>query len=342
MKKISLLNKVIFVASLITSLLLLLACIVPYTTSASFSFLSLGVPLLVIFNLFFSFYWLVFERKVLWISFLSLVVGYFVLGSFIQFGNEKETIGENQLKIMSYNAKGFSGFRKSYGNDASLAIVNFINSHNPDIICFQEFDNRKKKSNDFNSYPYRYIDGGFINEEKKVLQAIYSKYPIIDKGLLNFPESSNQAMFVDVGVAIDTIRIYNLHLESFKVRLGSLKRERSDRLFKRLRESFAKQHEQATILKEHLGKTSFFKVVCGDFNNTQFSSAYHLIKGDMEDAFAKKGSGYGKTIDFWYFPLRIDFVLSDPELEVTSYKSFNIGLSDHEPIMATLQLSPDK
>jgi endonuclease/exonuclease/phosphatase family metal-dependent hydrolase len=56
----------------------------------------------------------------------------------------------------------------------------------------------------------------------------------------------------------------------------------------------------------------------------------------MLDSFSEMGNGYGRTIDFWRFPLRIDFIMVDPSFEVLDHHNYSIDLSDHEPIMATL------
>uniref|UniRef100_UPI0030D816CE endonuclease/exonuclease/phosphatase family protein n=1 Tax=Maribacter arcticus TaxID=561365 RepID=UPI0030D816CE len=92
------------------------------------------------------------------------------------------------------------------------------------------------------------------------------------------------------------------------------------------------------IVREHMNNSPYKNIVCGDFNNTQFSNSYFTIKGNLKDSFLEKGRGYGKTINFWKFPFRIDFVLVDPSLEVLSHKNYNINLSDHEPIMATIKI----
>ncbi|WP_281542908.1 endonuclease/exonuclease/phosphatase family protein [Maribacter aestuarii] len=339
MKKLSFFNKFVFVINLITGLLLLLACMVPYSTSASFSFLSLGVPLLVILNIVFFIYWLTKGKYILWFSIVILIIGYVSLGSFVQFKLDKDSIDDNQLKVMTYNAFGFGGYGSSNSSKASKKIANFIETENPDIISFQEYSQRINRTEVKDDYPYQYVNGGYSSNENRVIQAIYSKYPIINEGVLEFPESANHAIYADIALESDTVRVYNLHLESLNIRPGMVKRERSDRLFKRLRNSFAKQHEQALIFRKNAENCSYAKIVCVDLNNTQFSSAYRIIKGNMNDSFAEEGTGYGKTIYFWRFPFRIDFILADLELEVLSHKNYNIGLSDHEPVMASFKLS---
>lgn len=338
-KRLSFLNTFIVVINIISALPLLLACVVPYTTSASFSFLSLIVPVLVIVNACFFIYWLLKKRRIAWLSASVLVIGYFALGSFIEFKSDSNSGVSHDLTILSYNSMGFGGYLTENRKETTKSIRNFINAQRPEIICFQEYDWRMNKYNQFIEYPYQFF---FDDEKKRVRQAILSKFPIVNEGSLQFPKSFNNGIFADVIVGTDTIRIYNLHLESLKVRPGMIQTERSDRLLKRLRNSFAKQHEQALIFRKNAEECPYKKIVCVDLNNTQFSSAYRIIKGDMNDSFAEEGSGYGKTINFWHFPLRIDFILADTEIKIIGHKNYSLGYSDHEPVMASFKLSSDE
>lgn len=325
--------------NMIFSFCLLLACIIPYTSSASLAFVSLAVPLLVFINILFFIYWLLRKKFYFLLSLSILVYGYLTLGTFIGFNSINKTINnEDSLSIMSFNSLGFQGKKHEWESTAGDTIVKFIQNERPDVVCFQEFDYKKIRSHYFEEYPFKYVDFEFGPDNGRVIQAVYSRHKILEKGILEFPESSNSAIFVDVKYMGDTIRIYNLHLESLNIRPNNIKKERSDKLFGRLRHSFAKQQEQSTIVREHMNNSPYKNIVCGDFNNTQFSNSYFTIKGNLKDSFLEKGRGYGKTINFWKFPFRIDFVLVDPSLEVLSHKNYNINLSDHEPIMATIKI----
>ena len=79
-------------------------------------------------------------------------------------------------------------------------------------------------------------------------------------------------------------------------------------------------------------------IVSGDFNNSAFSYIYNQVKGDLKDTFKEQGNGFGRTYDFKFFPLRIDFILSDQSFEVDSFKTFDVEYSDHYPIMTRLSL----
>lgn len=331
-------SKTVYGLNILFSALLFLAGVVPYTKSASLSFLSLTVPLLVLVNFLFLLYWLMVSPKKISLSFTVLAVGYFVLGSFLVFNESTTTNSKDELKIMSFNVQGFNELDVMNEPNLGEAIVDFFKRENPDVICIQEFSRvwyKKLKQ----QYPY-FSQTPYLAQKTK--QGILSKYPIITEGSLDFPDSWNNAIFVDIKYNKDTVRVYNLHLESLKVRPRSIKRERSDRLLGRLRNSFAKQQEQADLIRNHMDLVNYKKIVCADFNNTQYSYAYNAVKNDMKDSFEEKGFGYGRTINFWKFPLRIDFILTDPGIEVLEHENYNVKLSDHEPIMATLRIGADK
>ncbi|MDX1363085.1 endonuclease/exonuclease/phosphatase family protein [Arenibacter latericius] len=267
-----------------------------------------------------------------------LTVGYLALGTFFKFQASEKPISDGEVSIMSFNTRGFNRSATIKDTTVGTQIVDLVKAEDPDIVFFQEFDYTKKKGEDFNQYDYKYVD--FEYGHKKVVLAIYSKFPIIAKGSLDFPDSSNNAIYVDVVLKKDTVRMYNVHLESHKVvpTVEEFNKESKTRLFKRISGSFAKQQEQVAIFQEHRDATPYKKIVCGDFNNTQFSNVYHVIKGDMQDTFMEQGVGYGRTFNFKYYPLRIDFILVDKAFQVKAHKNLDVKLSDHFPLMASFDL----
>ena len=341
MGNLSILNKFIFFVNTIVALLLLFSCVVPHISLRSISFLfifSLAVPYLVAANAMFLLYWILKGRRQFWLSFLVLVIGYFTLGTFIKFFKSNREPTEENLSVLTFNTQSFHGNSRLTNPQLSDSIVKFIKEENADIVCFQEFDYSKIKGKDFKQYPFKFVNYEFGVYNDKVIQAIYSKYPIIQKGSLEFPNSNNNAIFADIKIESDTIRIYNLHLQSLRVRPGSIRREQSQKLLKRLNTSFVKQQEQAEIVLEHSKTTSHKKIICGDFNNSQYSNVYNDIKGDMKDTFMEMGLGYGRTYNFKFLPLRIDFILVDEQMEVMDHKNYDVKLSDHFPVMASIKL----
>ncbi len=327
--------------NVIASICLVLACIVPYTSIASLAFISLTVPALVIINMLFFLYWLFGKKIYMMLSLSILVFGYFTLGSFIAFNGKSKTIADSDtISLLTYNALGFhSKYHGDWENITSPEVVEFVEGENPDIIYFQEFEPHYVKGDMLKSYPFKANKFQIKDGESSKNLAIFSKFQIINNGELDFPNTFNGGVFADIVFKKDTIRFYNLHLESLSIRPNYFKRERSDKLFVRLRDSFDKQERQSDIVREHIKTSAYPVIVGGDFNNTQFSKVYFNVKGDLKDSFLESGHGYGKTIKFWKFPFRIDMILGDPSFTFLSHKNYKIDISDHEPIMATFKLS---
>ena len=66
------------------------------------------------------------------------------------------------------------------------------------------------------------------------------------------------------------------------------------------------------------------------------SWVYNQIANDKKDTFLESGEGFGKTFNYW-FPLRIDFILTDKNVSVNSYQSFQKQQnSDHFPILTNI------
>ncbi len=336
MKGLSIFLKLVYTLNVLLAFLLLLAYIAPHITSDIFSFLSLLsliVPYLISANIVFLLFWMFKRKRQLLISLSVLLLGYFTHGTFVKFFTSNDIIKDNHISVLTFNSHGGIGVRWSRNSTYSDEITDFVTAENPDIVCFQEFSRIMDEK--LKQYPYKYLTP-FYNDRSR--QAIYSKYKIIETGSLDFPNSGNNALYADILTKRDTLRIYNLHLQSLVVRPGSFKREQPERLFKRLNKTIQKQQEQADLIKAHSRNINYRKIICGDFNNTGFSRVYKTIKGDMKDTFMEKGFGLGSTYIFKFLPFRIDYILVDPEIEIKSHKNFDVQLSDHTPIMASFRL----
>ena len=325
--------------NVIAAALLLFACLVPYISVAimpSLSIFSLLVPFMVLTNLLFLAYWGICFKKFFSLSLITLIVAYFFIGSFFQFRAERPYPGSEGISVMSFNTRLFNKYNWSEDPTISNQIVSFVNKKEPSVVCFQEFDVSKKSA--FNKYPYSYISA--YDNSKQAVQAIFSKYPIVSKGIIPFPNSTNTAIYADINTGKRFIRIYNVHFQSLRIKpeVASLSSEKRERLYKRLKVSFTKQQEQAELIAAHKSESPYQVILCGDFNTNQFSSVYHQVKGDFNDSFTQAGSGYGKTFVFKYFPMRIDFILSDPTFKILYHKNYAVTLSDHYPVMAVFNL----
>lgn len=332
-------SKIIFVINSLVAFLLLISYILPYIPPKSFatlSVLSLGVPLLILSNLLFFIFWLLRVKKQMILSLVVLLLGYNYISSMYKFSGASKVEDDANFSVMSFNVRMFNKFNWLPESINKEHIVKILADENPDILCLQEYPRGERVDIDgyhsFNAKHVKGIKGG---------QAIFSKFPIVNSGSLEFPNTFNNAIFADIVKEKDTIRIYTFHLQSsgINTEVEKLKNETSGHLFKQVGATFKMQQDQVNLFLAHKEKCHYKTIVTGDFNNTAYSYVYRKIKGDdLVDTFEEAGNGFGRTFDFKFFPMRIDFILADKDFTVNGYKTYDVKLSDHFPIKTTLKL----
>lgn len=311
---------------------------VPPKTFSLISVLSLTVPVLIVLNLCFVVYWLIKLKKQLLLSLLILLLGYGHVLSFYKFPSQTVTKTEDTFTIMSYNVRLFNLYNWIKDDDIPSKIQDFISEKSPNILCFQEYDSTANL--DFKGYPYRHQTDTATSKKSEL--AIFSTYKILNSGFIDFPNSANSAIYADILIKSDTLRIYNVHLQSSgidaNVDVETLDSEQSNRLLNRIGATFSAQQSQAEMVASHVAKSPYKVLMCGDFNNTVSSYVYRILKGDLVDTFETSGKGFGGTFNFKYFPVRIDFILADKDFISGAFHNYNAPYSDHFPITAELTL----
>jgi endonuclease/exonuclease/phosphatase family metal-dependent hydrolase len=337
MKNLNFFDKIIFFINSLAALLLVLAYILPYIPPKTFSILSvlsLGVPLLIFINILFFLFWLLRLKRQLILSLFVLLIGFNYITSIYKFTGSKTIEDPNNFSVMNYNVRVFNFFEWLPSTTIESDILNFVKVENPSILCLQEYH----KSNTFQLEGYTKYEQ--ISKGKvKSGQAIFSKFPIINSGSIAFPNTNNNAIFVDVLKQKDTIRVYSVHLQSSKLSADVVKlnKNSSKNLTRIIGNAFKMQQLQAELVIAHKNKSNYRTVISGDFNNTAYSYVYNQLKGGSQDAFEVAGTGFGETFKINYLPLRIDFILVDERFTVNGFENYNVKLSDHYPIKAILK-----
>ena len=345
MKNLSWFNKVIFFFNIVLTILTFLAYVLPFLAPNWFPFLSvltLILPLFLIINALFFLYWFIQLKRQLILSGLVLVLGITFINKYYKFSTKEKEASDKDFVVMSYNVRLLNLFNWIPRENVAQDILEFVNEKNPDVLCIQEYSTSASAKIDLKIYPYRaiFMDG----EQIKTGNAIFSKFPIVNEGKIDFPNSNNNAIFADVKIGKDLVRFYNIHLESLKIspdvndiseNVEGIKQKDSKLIVKRISDGFTKQQQQAEIIMEHKRNCSYPQIVCGDMNNSAFSYVYRVIKGNMQDCFEEAGSGFGKTYNFKHYPARIDYIFADSKMSVKSFQHFPDFInSDHMPIMS--------
>ena len=333
--------------NIVLTVLTFLAYVLPFLAPKFFPFLSvltLVLPLFLIVNGLFFIYWILQLKRQMILSGIVLVLGITFVNKFYKFSTTEQLREEKDFVVMSYNVRLFNLFQWIERESVKDEMKAFIDEQNPDILCIQEYS--ETANVDLRVYKHKFI---FMQGNKiKTGQAIFSKFPIIDQGNIEFPESDNLIVYADIRKGSDTIRVYNMHLQSIKIspdvsemqeHVETIDQQKSQMVFKRIGQAFTKQQLQAEILMKHKKECNYPMIICGDMNNSAFSYVYRSIKGNLNDCFEEAGKGFGETYNFKYYPARIDYIFADKSMKVKSFQNFpQFKNSDHFPIVTRLMV----
>jgi len=354
----------ILLLNMIAAIILLVVQIIPRFSPKSFWFfepIAYTYPFLLIINIGFIIYWGLLRNRYAFISLFIIILGYdklelFYRPSFLVF---EEPVAKNSIKVMSYNVRLFDLYNWSGNKQTRSKIFDLLSKETPDITCFQEYYHSDKPDfsnndtlNQILKSPYRQVEYGLtLYNDFHWGLATYSRYPIVNKGLLFFNEgSTNFGMFCDILYKGDTVRVYNVHLQSnhFKKKdyefianpdSGSKEDMMNGALsiIKHIKKGVIKRTEQVDELTTHIETCKYPVLVCGDFNDPPYSYAYNSISHNLKDCFTEKGKGFGISYNGSFLPYRIDYILHSNYFECLKYSMIRKKLSDHYPVIVTLK-----
>lgn len=346
----------------------LLACLAPYLNPQSWwfiSFLGLGFPFLLMGVIVFMIWWLFIKRKLALISAIALLLGFKSISVFFSFHtpskfNEQKATGN--IRIATWNVARFIEMKRNNnkGSQTRLRMMEQIAAQNADILCLQEFftsyasdwyPNLQYITKNFN-YPYYYFSHDNDGDKHFTGNIILSRFPIIDSGLIRYPRPTlpESLMHADIDIGGDTIRLYTTHLQSAQLqpadyeRINKIKEgddgivSNSKSIFSKLRLGIANRKIQVDIINQVLGDSPHPLIFCGDLNDVPNSYTYFKIRGNMQDAFLKKGFGIGRTFTSISPTLRIDYIFADNNFRINQFKRIVKNYSDHYMLISDIEL----
>lgn len=322
--------------------------------------LALAFPGIFLLNLFFTIFWLFVQnhKRYFILSCIPLLMSIPIIYCYIGLGQDAVGQGgKNKLKVLSYNVMGFNYMTWRKNEVVKDKVLEIIKKEDPDIICFQEFHNDKNE---------RYILLDSIKQRMKLSYVHYSadftigthyflgnvicsRYPIVNKGEVDYPKTGNASIWVDIVKEGDTLRIFNSHLQSYRLSkqnketINSLGKAQTvavnqvESIYTKLRNAVSKRGSQTDELA-YLSATSPYPVIlAGDYNSTPCSYTYQRLRSsrNLKDAFVEAGSGLGSTFNWWP-QLRLDYILFESKFTCVEYKRIGVKISDHFPIVSTI------
>jgi endonuclease/exonuclease/phosphatase family metal-dependent hydrolase len=360
MAKGGIIRKIIVAANILLALGLLFCYASVYINPARFwipAIVGLFYPFFLLANLAFLIYWIIVWKKELVISLLAILLGINHLSAFVQLrlSNQQE-LAVPAIRLISYNVNLFRLYPWSKKPPSHNEVISYIGSNNFDIACLQEFYtvNSKFSEADAKRKLGMRAKVGYIiqNSQSAYGLAIFSRFPIVNSGEIKFENTLNSSIYADVKINGDTVRIYNLHLQSLRLKehnfnflLNNSLRQGNDRydeikdLTSRLRTAFVKRAQQVALVKQHIASCHYPVILCGDFNDTPVSYTYRELTSKLQDSFKEAGAGMLNTYAGILPSYRIDYILHSPEFKTLNFSSPRLNLSDHYPVCANFTLT---
>lgn len=363
--KLPLFDKLMLMAAAILAVILAMGMLAGQTNPKDniwITFAGLAYPFALVVNIAFIVFWLFRKRFVFALATLGIILlGWKTLTATYRFsgeegGNKKDS--ESYVRLMTYNVHQF----KKYGenNDVSTKdqIIQLMEDQHPDVVCFQEFFSRRKGEFDLiDSVKKRlklkhyYFVPSVDNNYEAAGLAIFSRYPIQNKGQISFGEyAGNSSIWVDLKIDGQLFRVYNVHFQSISFQkedydyIGKVAKmdpeyKSSRRIASMLKSAFIRRSEQVHMMKTEMEFCKTPYVIAGDFNDTPASYCVTQITGSLKNTFKEKGSGFGKTYNGDFPNFQIDYIATTKQFDIINHHISKEKLSDHFPVRTDLRLN---
>lgn len=368
-------KRIFILLNIILGILFLLTCCNAFLHPDKWWFIALLAfffPLFLVFLLIFLIFWLFITPRFALISAICLVIGWQNIHSFFGFslaGHDFAHKDSTHLRIMTWNVRRWDEFsqKKTGSSDHRLPMLELVQKQNADLLCFQEFfepaDTTKSNIRYIRNhlgFPYFFFSRDYHNPANKYETGviIFSKYPIVDKVQTHFrgenTRKTESLIAADIMVNGRVIRIFTTHLQSVLFKTRDFRNveivrnaedsivEASRSLAKKLKNALGLRGYQADIVRKQLDASPYPLIICGDFNDVPNSYTYFHIRGKLQDAFIKKSFGIGRSYKQISPTLRIDYILPSSEFQVIQSMKLNSPYSDHNAMLADLQLQEHK
>lgn len=352
----SILAFVILLVNFLAAFAFLLSAYSPYISPEKYPMLScagLVFPVLLVANICFIFFWIIFHYKFGFVSLTALLIGIPQIRTYFPMNLHSKDVPSARIKLLSYNVMSFNNMEKVNGENS---ILQYMARSNADIICLQEYGTSHSTGKYVNeayiqemmkNYPYKDVTVvGDKNSGNKL--ALFSRFPVLSARRISYQSSYNGSVCYELAVNGDTLTLVNNHLESNKLTLkdrekyegflDSFKtgnvRSQNRSLLHKFADASVLRAKQARVIAQTIAESSHKSIiVCGDFNDSPLSYAHQILTRSLKDAFTQSGWGLGVSFNRNKFFFRIDNILISKNLQ--SYNCTvdrSIKSSDHYPI----------
>ncbi|MCX4358639.1 MAG: endonuclease/exonuclease/phosphatase family protein [Rikenellaceae bacterium] len=317
----------------------------------------LAAPFIIGLNLLLALFWIIRWKPIAFLPVLLLAIGYGVVSRHIQLPvlkqYEKRTSAD--IDVTTYNVHIF---RDADWNGSIDSIAKYIKTTDPDILAIQEYYASSSMPADtigtiMGGYPY--FKTFYIRSEPGsgvgYGLALYSRHKILRSEEIVFENESNGAMYADMIIEGDTVRVFNCHMQTTDVNNNDIAlvegvenesqiemKAGLKRIMGKLRNNGIKRAAQADIVAGYVQSSPYPVILCGDFNDVPASYTYKKLSQGLKDGFKAAGRGYAHSFRELHSLFNVDYVFYTPtSFECIRYNSPSLPFSDHNPVTVRLR-----
>ena len=333
-------------------------CILP-------SLLAFGYVPLLLANVAMILVWAVMGRWELLLSVIAIAVRWTMVPLLLQVGGTSKVppVEEHpeRVTLMTYNVHQFrgNGAADSEGSDTggtlsvsadSIAIrfIGLVRSEAPDVLCLQEYAAVRgvNVTDSLATMGYNHYYGAHTATAGTPYgTTVFSRLPVTFVKRLD-----SDKVLVELMSEGRRLRVVCLHMESYRFddvdldAIDHMRRDDTRTLDKVKNTILAHEKEWTTTVGPALDGSTTPTVVAGDMNDIPWSWLYHQMSHRLTDTFTECGNGTSATYrldlpDAMPMTLRIDMVFRSEGLRTLSYKRIKTPLSDHYPILVSLEFT---
>jgi len=328
------------------------------------AFFGLAYPIFLLLNVLMVLLWLSKGRLFFAVVTAAIIgMGWHALIATLSFSGETGAgpkAAPDLVRVMTYNVHSFRPYDPGNDELTKHQMLDLVKKESPDIICFQEYVSYPKGSFDVTDSLKQILSTrahnlSFIPATNSIANgmAIYSRYPIVGSGIIPFnnERGGNCAIYVDIMLHKQVVRVYNVHLQSISfdkqdyTYLDKVTKEMeakitpAKRIVRMLRTAFIKRSKQVDLMKAHMGTCQTPFIIAGDFNDTPASYAVTQMTKSLNNSFVEKGVGLGRTYNGKFPNFQIDYISATSTIKIINHKIIEAKLSDHFPVRSDLRVN---
>ena len=271
------------------------------------STVGMAFPVLLVINMGFLLFWLIFKWTRAWVPVAGFILSYVPISIYMPL-NVSPSPPEGALKLVSYNVCSYGGnFKYEQGFEK---VRDYLIDEKADIVCLQE-DNDSWRRYCFKQLEERGLTYNdtvvlFNDELRFNCLGIHSKYPIIRRERIDYKTVSESQLLM--------------------VKLAEANAVRSKQI-----------ETVCQYVSQYLGRYPI--IVCGDFNDNPISFSRHRMGKMLTDCFVESGRGVGLSYNQKAFSFRIDHIFCSAD--ITPYQcevDTKMDASDHFPMVCWLKI----